>query len=339
MHEYNQRSPDMEAADEAKALLAEVVGFRIGAIVNTTRLTLDVIYHGHQAELGRFMDQEWVMILDAMARDETLEIASMDDTAIRFAMLNIGKSHPPEHHVATGVRIDVTSPLYGRAMESPRDGLLIMFSCEIDMARAEAAISGGIVGSPLAFKSNIVAVSDYQDRVAPSALLLAVSLAVIGIAVDTASLQRRLSTRRTVSLRAPAQVGGATADDRIEVVSGASQDMVGLPVTIPQARRVSVLAVDESSQTVTLTAKLLPVAGGGPVAVASGTMVAIGNAVNDMRFLTPDRIVASVGASIGTTWMIVTLWRMYSEGQYIFEPKRLQPRITLQVPPLTGRVS
>lgn len=317
--------------EEANRLLTEVEGLCVGAIVNTKLQTLDVIYHSHQAELGKFMDQEWAMILDAMARDGSLEIATTKDPAIRFAVMKITEPHPLEYHVVTGVRIDVTSPLYGLAMERAKDGFLTMFWVEVDTEKAEAAITRGIVGSPLAFKSNIVAVSDYQDRVAPSALLLAVSLAVIGIAVDTASLQRRLNTRRTVSLRAPAQVGGTTAVDRIEVVSGASQDMVGLPVTIPQARRVSVLAVDESSQTVTLTAKLLPVAGGGPVTVASGTVVAIGNAVNDMRFLTPDRIVASVGASIGTTWMIVTLWRMYSAGQYIFKPKRLEPRITLQV--------
>jgi hypothetical protein len=328
----------MEEEEQAKSLLTGVAGLRVGAIVNTKLHTLDVIYDVHQPELGQFIDQEWVMILDAMARGAHLEVASTDAITIRFVNVNIVKTHPPQHRVAQGVKIDVTSPLYGQAIEQSRTGLLIMFWCDITITRAEEAISRGIVGSPLAFKSQIVAVSDYQDRVAPSALLLAVSLAVIGIAVDTASLQRRLSTRHTVSLRAPAQVGGATADDRIEVVSGASQDMVGLPVTIPQARRVSVLAVDESSQTVTLTAKLLPVAGGGPVAVASGTMVAIGNAVNDMRFLTPDRIVASVGASIGTTWMIVTLWRMYSEGHYIFEPKRLEPRITLQVPPLPDQL-
>lgn len=314
---------------EADELLTKVEGLRVGAIVNTGLQTLDVIYDSQRDELRQFMDQEWAMILDAMARDKTPEIASTDGEAIRFAILKGLRS--PQHHVVTGVSIDMTSPLYGQAKVRAR-GLFAMFLGEVNMRAATAAIDGGIVGSPLAFGSDIVAVSDYQDRVAPSALLLAVSLAVIGIAVDTASLQRRLSTRRTVSLRAPAQVGGTTAVDRIEVVSGASQDMVGLPVTIPQARRVSVLAVDESSQTVTLTAKLLPVAGGGPVAVASGTVVAIGNAVNDMRFLTPDRIVASVGASIGTTWMIVTLWRMYSEGERIFEPRSLKPRISLLVP-------
>jgi hypothetical protein len=322
----------MANADDPERLLAAVTADHVGAIVNTQRQTLDVIYHKDQVGLGRFMEQEWVMILDAMARVGSLQIASTDDSKIRLAML----SPPPEHHVVRGVKIDITSPLYLQALRGEDEGFHAMFLGHNVMETAEAAITKEIVGSPLAFESTIVEVSDYQDRVAPSALLLAVSLAVIGIAVDTASLQRRLSTRRTLSLRAPAQVGGTMAVDRIEVVSGASQDMVGLPVTIPQARQVAVLAVDESSQTVTLTAKLLPVAGGGPVAVASGTVVAIGNAVNDMRFLTPDRIVASVGVSIGTTWMIVTLWMMYGEGRRIFRPSEGTPRISLMAKPSGG---
>jgi hypothetical protein len=232
------------------------------------------------------------------------------------------------------VKVDPTSSLLGLAREwAEADSNFVMFTVKVDITRADEAARRGIHGTPLAFQSNIASVANYQDRVAPSALLLAISLAVIGIAVDTASLQRRLSTRRTVSLRAPAQVGGTAATDRIDVVAGATRDMVGLPVTVPQARRVSVLTVDEDAQTVTLTAKLVPVTGGDPVAVASGTAVTIGDAVNDIHFLTPDRIGASVGASIGTTWLVITLAGMYHAGEGMFKAQQGNPRFAVAIQP------
>lgn len=309
----------------------KIVGTHVGFVINTRQRYLDVVYDkAARYDLQRFSRHGWVAVLQDIVRHRPREIVhlSTDQESIRRLVM-VKNVTDAEHIVLDSINIGVSSNVIALAtMEAPNSER-VMLIYDVDADRAEIAAQAEMGESPLEFQSSIAEVSKYQDRVAPSALLLAVSLAVIGIAVDTASLQRRLSTRRAVSLRAPVQVGGATPADRIEVVSGATEDMVGMPVTVPQARRVSVLAVDENAQIITLTAKLLPVTGGGTVTVPSGTQVAIGDAVNDLHFLTPDRIGAAIGAAVGATWMVLTLVQMVSVGGGIFKPAVEVPEITL----------
>ena len=323
------------ADPEAKvnALLGKIQGLYVGFAVYPDEKYFDVLYDKKAVnELQRFSPQDWVAVFQDIVMHQQGSIVDMftELYSIRRLVSDQYQSIAPGHTLIRSVEIDAWSPVLAEARARAPAADRVMFICRIDMDRAERAIVEAVDGSPLEFQSSVGEVSKYQDRVAPSALLLAVSLAVIGIAVDTASLQRRLNTRRTVSLRAPVQVGGATAADRIEVVSGATEDMVGMPVTVPQARRVSVLAVDETAQIVTLTAKLLPVTGGGAATVPGGTRVAIGDAVNDLHFLTPDRIGASIGVSVGVTWLVLTLVQMVSVGPRIFKPFEEYPEINLR---------
>lgn len=321
-----------DPVEEVNAILGKIKGYDVGFAVNPDGMYFDVLYDKNvKDELWRFNQQDWVAVFQDIVMHQQGSIVATITNSLLVRSLVATRTQPisPDHTIIRSVEIGTWSPvltLVGMRADADR----VMFICRIDMDRAERAIEQAVDGLPLKFQSSVEEVSKYQDRVAPSALLLAVSLAVIGIAVDTASLQRRLNTRRTVSLRAPVQVGGATAADRIEVVSGATEDMVGMPVTVPQARRVSVLAVDETAQIVTLTAKLLPVTGGGAATVPSGTRVAIGDAVHDLHFLTPDRIGASIGVSVGVTWLVLTLVQMVSVGSRIFKPFEEYPEINLR---------
>lgn len=103
-------------------------------------------------------------------------------------------------------------------------------------------------GAEVPYTSRVETVASYQNRAAPSAMLLAVSMAVLGLAVDTAWLRMR------------------TKGD-----------------------------------------------------------------VSEAHFVTPDRIAAMVGASIGTTWILLTVSVILGQGGVAdaFRPWRAAPRFSI----------